>query len=280
LPIEERLYCFPLRSPSMESMERWIDHSRMTDPAAHAAVVADLPPKIDALSKTVQGVLIHSEWLNAYGIDEVQLGPVSRSILPVKERLEQILRRDIRALDVKRSPDSRSVGTCRDCALLLCSFLRGEGVASRVRCGFANYLGDGWQYHWVCEYWDQQTQDWYLSDPQIDDVLQSALRITFDPTNVPRQSFITAGQAWLNCRADSDDPDNFGQGETTGLWFVKVNVFRDHYVVNNRETATWDTWRAAPQAKRVVSDHDASLLDNIAACPEQSLIEVSPDWLA
>jgi Transglutaminase-like superfamily len=264
----------------MESVGRWIGHSRMTDPAHHAAIVADLPPTVGALNNIIQGVLIHSDWLSAYGVDEARLGPVSRTTLPVAERLEQIFKSDIRALDVKRSPARRSVGTCRDFALLLCSFLRGNGVPSRVRCGFADYLGDGWEDHWVCEYWDPRTQGWRRSDPQIDEVLKARLRITFDPTDIPRRSFMTAGQVWMDCRAGKSDPDRFGHGETTGLWFVKVNVFRDHYVLNNRETSTWDTWRAAPETSRVVDDYDASLLDNIATCPEQPLIEISPGWLA
>lgn len=119
-----------------------------------------------------------------------------------------------------------------------------------------------------------------MSDPQIDEVLKAKCRITFDPTDVPRASFMTPGQAWMDCRAGKSDPDRFGQGETTGLWFVKVAVLRDHYVLNNRETSTWDTWRSAPEAKRVVDDHDTLLLDNIASCPEQPLIEISPDWPA
>jgi len=60
---------------------------------------------------------------------------------------------------------------------------------------------------------------------------------------------------------------------------VKINVVRDHYAVNNRETSAWDAWRAAPKSKRVVSDRDRTLLDSIAACPEQPMIDVSPDWL-
>jgi hypothetical protein len=264
----------------MESVERWIGHSRMTDPGEHAAAVADLPPEVAALNNIIQGVLIHSAWLSAYGIDEVRLDPAARTTLPVAKRLEQIFTSGACALDVKRSPARRPVGTCRDFALLLCSFLRSKGVPSRLRCGFAAHFDDSWEDHWLCEYWDRRTHGWRLSDPQIDEVLKAKCRITFDPTDVPRGSFMTAGQAWMDCRAGLADPDRFGQGETTGLWFVKVNVLRDHYVLNNRETSRWDTWRAATEALRVVDNHDASLLDNIASCPEQPLIEISPDWLA
>ena len=105
-------------------------------------------------------------------------------------------------------------------------------------------------------------------------------QITFDRANVPRSSFITAGQAWIGYRAGKYDPDDFGHGEITGRWFVKVNVMRDHYVLNNQEISAWDTWRAAAPADRVVGDEELAVLDDIAARPEQPLIEIAPDWCA
>ena len=90
---------------------------------------------------------------------------------------------------------------------------------------------------------------------------------------------MTAAQAWMACRAGDCDPDRFGHGKTTGLWFVKVNVVRDHYAINNRETSAWDGWRAAPDSRRVVFEHDRKWLDDIAACPEQPIADVGPDWL-
>jgi hypothetical protein len=161
-----------------------------------------------------------------------------------------------------------------------CCFLRSKGVPARLRCGFAAYFGDGWEDHWVCEYWDKQAQAWRMSDPQIDGMLKARCRIGFDPTDVPRQSFLTAGQAWLDCRGARSDPNRFGHGEVTGLWFLKVNVIRDHYALNGRETSAWDDWRTAAPSKRVVDEHEVALLDDLAARPEQQVVEVLPDWLA
>jgi hypothetical protein len=107
--------------------------------------------------------------------------------------------------------------------------------------------------------------------------LQDELRIAFDPTDVPRDSFLTAGQTWTACRAGQCDPDQFGHGETKGLWFVKVNVVRDHYAINNRETSGWDRWRDVPKARRMVSEGDCAVLDVIAARPEQPIVDVAPD---
>jgi hypothetical protein len=162
---------------------------------------------------------------------------------------------------------------------MLCSFLRCKGVPARVRCGFAAYFGSAWEDHWVCEYWNGKTGAWRVSDPQIDQMLKRRNRITFDPTDVPRRCFLTAGEAWLDCRQARSDPHRFGHGDVAGSWFVKVNVLRDHYVLNDRETLNWDRWREAPLAKRSIHDSELKLLDDLAARPEQQLVEVAPDWL-
>jgi hypothetical protein len=250
----------------------------MSDTARHRTAMAELPSGIGALNGVVQGFIIHTDWLSAYGVDEKQFERVSRDTLPVAERLTLALEYDPRALIVRRSPARRTVGTCRDFALTLCGFLRSKGVSARVRCGFANYFGDGWEDHWVCEYWDRQTQCWRLSDPQLDEVLRDKCRIAFDPADVPRHSFMTGGQAWMACRSRDCDPDSFGHGEVKGLWFAKVNVMRDHYAVNSRETSAWDAWRTAPASKRAVSDRDCAWLDSIAVRPEQPITDVGPDW--
>jgi Transglutaminase-like superfamily len=264
----------------MESIDRWIDHSLMSDPAEHAAAIAELPPNIGLLNRIIQGLIVHSDWLTEYGLDKSRLHAASRTTLPVTDRLNDIFGRDAQPLQIQRPANRRTIGTCRDFALVLCSVLRSKGVPSRLRCGFAAYFGSGWEDHWVCEYWDKPARAWHLSDPQIDGFLKDRYRIEFDPANVPRRFFMTAGEAWRDCRNPRSDPDRFGHGEVTGLWFVKVNLIRDHYVLNGRETSAWDGWRATPPSKRLVREEDAALLDDLAARPEQPIVEVVPDWLA
>lgn len=262
----------------MENVERWINQSPMSDTGPHGAAVAELPEGISDLTRVVQGLIIHTDWLGAYGVDVSQFAGQSRETLPVAERLVLALKREPRALGISRSPELRTLGTCRDFALTLCAFLRSKGIAARVRCGFAEYLGDGWEDHWVCEYFDRESQSWRLSDAQLDEVLREKRDITFDPTDTPRHAFMRAGQAWAACRNGSCDPDRFGHGKTTGWWFMKVDVVRDHFAINNRETSAWDSWRAAPELRRVVSDRDWVLLDDLAARPEQPILSVDPDW--
>jgi hypothetical protein len=261
-------------------IDRWIDHSPMSDPADHAACLAGLPADIGVLNQVIQGVLIHADWLTEYGLDETMLHAGSRQTLPVARRLGEILDSDARPLDIPRSPGQRATVTCRDFALMLCSVLRGKGVPSRVRCGFASYFHDNWEDHWVCEYWDSAARAWRLSDPQLDDIQRKKCRVTFDTADVPRQSFVTADKAWLDCRAGRSDPGRFGHGETTGMWFLKINLMRDRYVLNNQVVSAWDSWRDAPLSMRIVDDRDAATLDALAAVPERAFVEMIPDWMA
>jgi Transglutaminase-like superfamily len=267
------------RSAGMIGVDRWIDHSRMSDPANHAARVAELPSDIGALNRVVQGLLIHWDWLGAYDLNGDDFRTNLRTTLPVADRLADILAADARGLHVPRLPRQRFAATCRDFALLVTSFLRSKGVPARLRCGFASYLGDSWEDHWVCEYWYDPAQAWRLSDPQIDEVMRGRLGIEFDPANAPRTSFLTAGEAWLDCRAGRSDPEHFGHGQVRGVWFLRLNVIRDHFALNGAETSAWDDWRSAPGAKRIVSDDEIDLADRLAAEPEADLTEVRPDWL-
>jgi hypothetical protein len=70
----------------MENLERWVRHSAMSDTTRYGAAVAALPSGIGALNGVVQGVIIHSDWLGAYGVAESDFARVSRETLPVAER--------------------------------------------------------------------------------------------------------------------------------------------------------------------------------------------------
>lgn len=264
------------RSRKMQNVENWTKHSPMSDLADHARLAAELPSDIGSLNGVIQGLLIHSDWLTAYGLNEADYRGISRATLPAAERLDAILGGDSRDLRTPRAPGQRAVGTCRDFALMLCAFLRNKNIPARVRCGFADYLSAAWEDHWVCEYWDGQARSWRLSDAQMDRVIAANCRIEFDPTDVPRAAFMTAGEAWLACRDRRFDPNDFGHGHVTGAWFIKINVVRDHYAVNGSETSVWDAWRTA--ANRMIPAHETAFLDDLAARPAQPLVQAAPDF--
>jgi hypothetical protein len=114
----------------------------MSSPARHVALLDELSSDVRALIGVVQGLFIHSDWLDDYPVDKRRVSADARETLSVAERLGQILEIDARPLHTPRPPHLRSVGTCRDYSLMLCSFLRSRGVPARLRCGFASYFGD------------------------------------------------------------------------------------------------------------------------------------------
>ena len=262
----------------MENPERWRQHGPMSEPGRGPLGFDGLPADVGALCRIVQGVLLHSDWIAAYGVDAAQLRTVSRETLPLVDRLRQIADLDGGALTAGRPPDRRAVGTCRDYALMLCGMLRQQGVPARVRCGFAAYFSGEWEDHWICEYWREGR--WHRADAQLDPVIAPRLGIGFDLADLPDDMFVTAGEAWRRCRSGEADPESFGHGQqASGLWFVRVNVVRDLHSVNGRETSDWDTWRQATAAHHVLSDAECGETDGIAAQPERASAAPRTPWL-
>lgn len=261
----------------MTDLKRWLTHSHLSDPGTYAPMVAALRDDLPSLGEAIQGVLIHSGWLADYGLEEGLAETTSRETLGIAERLRRILSVTPDALANARPPEQRSLSTCRDFALMLVSFLRSKQVPARLRCGFANYLGGDWEDHWVCEYWDAAAADWRLADPQLDDVLGKKLGIGFSFWDLPRGSFLTADQAWQACRSQRQDASAFGHGAAKGFWFMRVNVVRDHYALNNREISIWDGWRSITGRQRDLAAADLRQVDALALAPERAMIEVVPD---
>jgi hypothetical protein len=266
-------------NPPAEDMRRWIVADGMSNLEGFCSLIDDTPADVAALSHIVQGLLVHCDWLPAYGLDQGRAAPISRETLPVAQRLRQAFALDSSPIDAFRPPARRSPATCRDFALMLCSFLRRKNVPARLRCGFAAYFADNWEDHWVCEYWDVRADSWRLADPQIDEVLKARCNIRFDPTNTPREAFLTAGEAWLACRTGKFDFDHFGHGQTTGQWFMHVNVMRDGLALKDILTSPWDEWRRATEPQRRLTDEEVEAVDAWARRPDCLKTGIGPKWL-
>lgn len=61
----------------------------MSDPSALAGLVQALPSDVSDLAAVIQGLLVHSSWLNHYGVDEPTSEAVDRMTLPVADRLRE-----------------------------------------------------------------------------------------------------------------------------------------------------------------------------------------------
>ena len=264
----------------MSDASKWLVHTSTTEPANFGPHVQCLPPDVPSLSRVVQKLLVHTDCLKMYGLDANSLAGTSRATLPVRERLSRLAASDHLELASGRPPAGRQVGTCRDFALLLCSFLRTHRIPARVRCGFASYFGEGWWDHWICEHWNADRAAWLRADAELDDTMREACHIAFDPSDMPEGAFLTAGEVWVECRAGRLSSDDFGHGENKGLWFISMNVARDSLSLNGREMSPWDTWRQAPPEARRLTHDQLLQIDQFARHPERLPDPLIPPWLA
>ncbi len=254
----------------------------IADPGSHRAALATLGATPAAIATALQGLLLHDAAARAglYGAPPANLDLNARQTLPVAERLAQILAHDPRPLTTARAPFERAVATCRDFALLAAAALRDAGWEAEVRGGFADYLGgNGFEDHWLCACRPGGERRWRLVDAQLDAPQRTALGIDFPIADVPPDRFLTADRAWREVRAGRRDAAAFGHGqEATGLWFLFVNLVRDHLARGGRIASPWDGWRAAAPAQRHVAEGLAALGDRLAAGDAAAAVPDAPPW--
>ena len=234
----------------------------MSDPGRHTPLFDSLPRDARTLAETVQGLLIHQHIAPAYGVTLSRDQQAQSHVRAVEKILDDIITRDGRPLSAARAANERQVGVCRHFTLLHVAMLRTQGIAARARCGFGAYFEKGkYLDHWVTEYWNEGNKCWVLFDAQIDERQRELFRIGFDTTNVPRDQFVVAGDAWLLCRDGKTDPSAFGILDMHGLWFIAGNLIRDVAALNNREMLPWDVWGAM---RRQDSELNLAFFDRLA----------------
>ena len=240
----------------------------MTSAGRYAPLLQDLPGDVPSLAAVVQGLLIHEYMAGEYGVTLSEQDRSSVHIRPVEQMLAEIVARDGRPLDVARPPAARLPVNCRHFTVLMTALLRAAGTPARARCGFGGYFGTGmFEDHWVCEYWHAGQQRWVLVDAQIDGRQRELFSIDFDVTDVPRDQFLIAGDAWALCRSGAADPGKFGLstiGEA-GDWWIAANLMRDAAALGNLELLPWDCWGAMPEADEAIGDARCALFDRLAA---------------
>jgi hypothetical protein len=212
----------------------------------------------------------------------------------VPRQLARIVELDPRPLDQPRPLDRKLVGNCRDFSVMLCAMLRRQGVPARARCGFGAYfIPNHYEDHWVCECWDARQGRWVLVDAQLDALQREAMRIPFDPLDVPRDQFLTGGVAWQMCRRGQADPDRFGIFDMKGMWFIRGDLLRDLFALNKVEILPWDHWGLMSKDEKDLTAEDMALLDRAAeltlagdealdeirrACENEPALRMPADW--
>ena len=233
----------------------------MTSAGRYGRLFDGLPRDVAGFARITQGLLLHEHIAPAYGVTLSEERRSSVHIRPVERLLERLLAEDGRPLTTARPVERRLAGNCRHFTILMVAMLRAQGVPARARCGFG-----GFEDHWVCEYWHAGEARWLLVDAQIDDRQRDMFPIDFDVTDVPRDRFLIAGDAWARYRAGAADAAKFGlsMANEAGDWFIAANLMRDAAALNNMEMLVWDVWGAMPKPDNPLSDEHLALFDRLA----------------
>ena len=217
----------------------------------------------------MQGLILHEYVASAYGVIIPEQRKSESHIRRVAQMLDCVLAGDPRPLTAARPPENRLVGVCHHFMLFLVAMLCAKGVPARARCGFASYFNPGYfEDHWICEYWNTGEERWVRLEVQSDEVWRRMLKIDFDPLDVPPDRFVTAGDAWVQCRAGQADASKFGifKGNLRGHWFIAGNLVR----ISGRSTR-WKCCRgtsgarAMPRLAEPLQDDQLTFFDQLAA---------------
>jgi hypothetical protein len=243
-----------------------------SNPGAFGALYDALPDDVLGLCRTVQNTIIHLFWIRetTYGITFAQLKASERHLCEefgystIEERLRSIVALKESPLAEARPAALRSVGCCRDFALLLVSILRHKGIPARVRTGVALYLDPNHpEDHYVAEFWNATARRWRMADPQIDDVQRKAMRLTVDTTDLPGGSFLTGWQLLDAMRCGRlANPDGVGfPPANAGLTYGRNKLFADFVSLTGREIPVHAWWGIGKPES--VEPGDDALLDRM-----------------
>jgi hypothetical protein len=241
----------------------WVEPGIFTDAGKFADLFAGLPAGAAGAAGVVQGLLLHEFWAQGYGVTFAEADRDRVNLRRVEQVLGAVVEADDRPLAVEREPQGRISTNCRGFSVLAVSILRAQGIPARARCGFGAYFKPGYfEDHWVVEYLDGER--WKLLDAQIDELQRTQLGIDFDLTDVPRDQFVIAGEAWTQVRAGKADPERFGLSpiNEAGEWWIAANLMRDAAALENVEVLPWDLWGVMPEPHDTV---EVELFDELAA---------------
>ena len=202
-----------------------------------------------AIARFVQGLLIHEALAPAYEVTVSEKRTTEKQLHGADAIFERAKKLKPSALIDPRSPSERVLVVCRHFALVFVSVMRTMGIPSRVRCGFASYFEPGKHVdHWVGEYWSGQEGRWVLVDAQVDDVQRGLFDIRIDTSDVPRDRFLVAGDAWEACK-NGADADTFGVSGTENWGLIEVfgNIFQDLAALQKVELLPWGWYGLAAE---------------------------------
>ena len=259
-------------------LEYYCEQGLFTSPGQYQYVLDQFPRDILGLSECIHKTML-IDFLVNMGLVSVSTEHLNdQNIRGIEGKLAEIIDRDYSNIKNLRSYDNLLLGNCRDLSLMMCSILRNQNIPARLRSGFATFF-DPQKYfdHWVCEYWDKSKERWIKVDQSMRQIqyrkkvlpaqmCEGLLALDYNPYDVKEEYFITGGQAWINCRENGHNPDNYGTyGDLLkGSWFVRDNMIRDLLCLNKLEPLPWDCWGLMGKEKSDVNSEELVLLDEVA----------------
>lgn len=226
-------------------LDFYLSFSQYTFPGLYKDHLKSLPDNISEIASLVRSQLVHRTTLDAGNTGtnaDMRYGDMTK--MPWYRQAEddnfvtsiaiiaELFRRDPRGIVKDRKVEDRLVLTCRYVAILMASILKSKGIPARVRSGFAPYFtddGKSWD-HWINEYWNEKEKRWTIID------VDGSLNIdTFDPYDMPSESFDFSADAWLKVRKGELEEKHFWNAKPQGgLEIISWELFYDlHCLMNN-----------------------------------------------
>ena len=246
-----------------------------SSPGRLAAAYDPLPNELGRLCEILHHSILHRFWIGeaTYGITLETLTSAGRdtcgefSLQTVEERLANLQDLDAQPLSELRDVGARTVGCCRDFALMLTSILRHKGIPARVRTGIAKYFKapDGYllEDHYITEFWNQDEARWQQVDPQIDGVQRPAVEPGLDTLDLPQGRFLTGWQLLDALRRGEVDPAKVGFPPVNrGFTYGRTKLFADFVGLTGHELPVHGWWGIGDPTS---SEHpgDAELVDRM-----------------
>lgn len=254
--------------PTKAILDFYREPGALTSAGKHADKLHALPADVTALATIVQGLVVHQYAAAHYGVSVPEARTSESHIRHVDQMFDCLFAIDPRPLTVARPAAKRLVGVCHHFMLFMTAMLRSKDVPARGRCGFGSYFNPGYyEDHWVCEYWNATEKRWVLVDAQLDENWRREGKMEFDVLDVPRDRFIVAADAWVQCRSGQSDASKYGifVNEMRGLWFIAGDLIHDVAALNKMEMLPWDVWGAIPKADTPMSEGELAFFDTLAA---------------
>jgi hypothetical protein len=229
-------------------LDHYSQFSMYTNPGCYREKVAkELPDSPREMGHLVRRQAIHrvtllngNKWSNA----DLRYGDMTKvpwwrqceddNLPTAAAMLAELYRRDARGFVSDRSEEHKLIVTCRFVAILTASILKAKGIPARVRSGFESYAtpkpGVSCD-HWITQYWDTKAERWVTID--VDCCMEE---ITFNPFDLPADTFEWSADVWLNVREGKVDPERYwNAGGHAGLMPIAWELLYDFHCLMGSE---------------------------------------------